>query len=64
MRYHEFAESAQKPMTPDEARLEALKKSKEAALNAEKMERERQKQKRGVEMQIDAKKTLQQIGKV
>ncbi len=68
MRYHEFSLVVEtktiKPMSPDEARLDALKKSKDAAVNAEKMERERQKQKRAIDAKKGAQQSIQQIGKI
>ncbi len=44
MRFHEYASTAlTKPKTPDQARIDALKQSKDRANNALKAEKDRQK---------------------
>ena len=43
MRFSEFATKPNKPLTPEQARIEALKNQKDNAAKALKTERERQK---------------------
>ena len=47
MRYHEFAETAIKPLTPDQARIKSLKDQAKRARDAVKAEKARQKIKAG-----------------
>lgn len=47
MRYHEFAETAIKPLTPDQARIKSLKDQAKRSQQAVKAEKARQKIKAG-----------------
>lgn len=54
MRFNEFTSAASKPKTPDQTRLDSLKKAKDRANDALKAERDRQKLQK-------AQKTITQI---
>jgi dihydroxyacid dehydratase/phosphogluconate dehydratase len=59
MRLAEFAIAGVK--TPDEIKIDALNKNKEAATNAVKVEKNRQKLQKSREMQKSAQKAIQTI---